>query len=139
MITLDIFCDWFTGSWNNRSQAYSNPRGQAYVLARHDRISETEFQCVYHYHREKTPYRDFTLSIHAIDNDIILRDRHIKLVYSLYGGAYTCRFDETFDGKRYVFDAVLGDGFYRLNDQCFEKGKLIRGLPTGEFYDFRKI
>ena len=139
MITLDIFYDWFTGRWNNVNQAHSNPKGQAYVLARHERVSDREFQCVYNYHRDKTPYRDFTLTVDALDNDIILKDKQIKLVYSLYGGAYTCDFDQVLNKKRYVFQAVLGDGFYRLNDQCFEDGRLIRGLPTGEYYDFRKI
>ena len=89
MITLDIFCDWFTGNWNNRKQAYSNPKGQAYVMARHEKISDREIQCVYNYHRDKTPYRDFTLSVNAIDSDIILKDKNIELVYSLYGGVYT--------------------------------------------------
>ena len=139
MIALDIFCDWFTGRWNNRAQAHSNPRGQAYVMARHDRISDTEFRCVYHYHRDKTPYRDFTLSINGHDSDIILTDKETKLVYSLYNGVYTCHFDEVIKGKRYVFDSVLTNTFYRLNDQCFEGTRLVRGLETGEFYEFKKV
>lgn len=141
-MVFDIFCDWFQGHWNNRTQAYNNPRGQAYVVAVHNRIAHDQFKCIYTRHRERMPYRDIELDVKNNNGEIVLSSVgkvRSELRFNLEGGTFVCNSKNIIDGKTYITQGYLNKEHYHMNDQCFdEKGKLIRGLENGEFYEFLK-
>lgn len=139
MLLLDIFCDWFEGSWSNRNQAYSNPKAAAYVIAKHTRTYENQFHCEYYYHKNKKPYREMYLDLHWHDSDIVLRNGPATMTFQVVHGSFICDTSHVIADKKYNFRAALTQSKYLLNDQCYDnKGSLIRGLPDKEWYEFSK-
>ena len=105
---MELFCEWFTGSFNNRDQVYADPRSARYVMARHERTAENEFYCSYYYQRAKFPYREMEFKMNYLDGDIHLVDHTgKKLVFSKDGSCFISSTQHRHNGKLYIFDCCL--------------------------------
>lgn len=139
---MELFCDWFVGSFNNRSQAYGDPRSARYVIVQHEKTGVNEFYCAYTYHRSKTPYRELLLRASYENGDIHLTDLNSRatMVFKHEGSTFNCSVEHRKDDKLYIYEAILGEGYYYVNDQCYDKdGNLVRGLPNENWFEFKKI
>ena len=137
---MELFCDWFEGSFHNREQTYADPRSARYVMARHERSAENEFYCSYYYNRAKFPYREMLFKINSLDGDVHLTDSHgKKLIFVKDGSSFIANVDYRHNGKLYVFDAVLGKNRYRVNDRCYDGEDLVRGLESESWFEFKKV
>ncbi len=134
----DTFLDWFSGSWNNERQAYSNPRGQAYVHVNHERINYNEFQCTYRYHKKKSPYRDFQIKVLHNDGIITVINPEAEINFKLQTGNYVSSTRKQVNHTLYVSEAYLGSNHYHVIDQGFDimTGQQLWGLEPGCMYEF---
>ena len=137
---MELFCDWFCGSFNNRMQTFTHPKEARYVMARHDQIFENQIECSYYYHRNKTPYRQMLFDVKYQNGSVHLTDSTGKeLVFKHRASSFIAETEHRIDNKIYVFSAVLTDGLYRVNDQCYDlDGDLVRGLPDKSWFEFKK-
>jgi len=137
---MDLFCEWFVGSFNNRQQTYDDPRSARYVMARHERTAENELYCSYYYNRSKFPYREMQFKMNYLDGDIHLTDLSgKKLIFVKDGSSFISNTEYRHNDKLYVFEAVLGKNRYRVNDRCYSEGELVRGLDSESWFEFKKV
>lgn len=139
---MELFCDWFEGQFNNRKQTLNKPREAQYVIARHERTAPCEFYCSYSYQKSRFPYRELDFLVQYSDGEVFLTDRitraHLKFKHE--GSTFTCYTEHRTEEKLYIYQAVLGENFYEVNDRCYDKsGTLIRGLPEDTFFEFKKV
>lgn len=136
-MVYDLFNDWFSGFWNNQKQAYSNPRGQAYVSVIHE-LNGDEYTCSYRYRRQVVPYRYFEAKVQNFDGTIILKNPVHDIIFNLLGGAFVSKSTFSHNGIKYVNEAYLGPRHYHAKDQGFDlkSGKQVWGLDGDRFYEF---
>ena len=139
---MELFCDWFIGNFHNREQIYDDPKSAQYIMARHEREGENEIYCAYTYHRSKYPYRELLFNVQYENGEIHLTDKltraHLRFKHE--GSTFKASVEHRSGDKLYIYKAVLGEGFYRVNDQCYNlEGDLIRGLPDDEWFRFKKV
>jgi len=134
---LEIFNEWFSGCWNNQKQAYSNPRGQAYVHVIHE-LRGDEFECSYRYRRQRLPYRYFSAKVINNDGHIILKNPTHDIIFRRECAGFVSKERFTKDGILYINEAYLGENHYHVKDQGFkiETGEQLWGLPDDQFYEF---
>ena len=139
---MELFCDWFEGQFNNRKQTYNNPREAQFVTARHERVSKYEFYCSYSYQKSRFPYRELDFAVQYHDGEIFLTDKITRshLVFKHEGSTFTSYTEHRTDDRLYIYQAILGENFYEVNDRCYDSnGNLLRGLPDNSFFQFKKI
>lgn len=136
---LETFVEWFNGCWNNQIQAYSNPRGQAFVHVIHE-FDVDRFYCSYRYKRQPKPYRYFDARILNGDGHIVLKNPLHDIIFHLEHGAFVSKTEFQKDGVLYINEAYLGSRHYHVKDQGFDlkSGKQLWGLEDGMFYEFCK-
>ena len=134
---LEIFNDWFSGCWNNQKQAYSNPRGQAYVSVIHE-LYDDQYECSYRYRRQKLPYRYFEAKVINNDGEIILKNPTHDIVFRRQCAGFVSNERFVKGDILYINEAYLGENHYHVKDQGFntKTGKQLWGLPDGQFYEF---
>ena len=139
---MELFCDWFEGQFNNRLQTLNNPREAQRIIARHERTSTHEFYCRYSLHNSKFPYRELLFNLKYGNGEVVLTD-HINgssLNFKHVGSRFVCHTERRIDDKLYIYHGILSEGFYRVNDQCYDsKNSLVRGLPDETFFELKKV
>lgn len=138
---MDLFFDWFCGSFNNRMQTFEYPKESRYVLARHERLYENLIECSYYYHRNKTPYRKVLFNVNYENGSVYLTDDTGKqVIFNHNASSFVSQTEHRVNNKVYVYNAVLTDGLYRVNDQCYDaSGDIVRGLPDKSWFEFVKV
>lgn len=137
-LMLDTFCTWFTGAWQNKRQAYGNPRGQAFVHVVHSRVSEYEFRCTYTYHKKKSPYRDFQVKVLHNDGIIVVKNPVTDINFKLQSGIFVTDSRVQVGHTLHISEAYLGPNHYHVVDQGFDvnNGSQLWGLEPGCMYEF---
>lgn len=138
---MELFCEWFEGQFNNRQQALNNPREAQNIIARHERTSNFEFYCSYSVMNSKFPYRELLFNMRYGEGVVYLTDNisGASLNFKHKGSTFVCHSEHRTKDKLYIYDGVLGEGFYKVNDQCYDSDKtLLRGLPNDTFFDLKK-
>lgn len=138
---MELFSDWFEGRFNNRQQALNNPREAQSIIARHERTDQYQFYCSYSIMGSKFPYRELEFDMKYGEGVVFLTD-HISgasLNFKHKGSTFLCHSEHRVKDKLYIYTGVLGEGFYKVNDQCYDSSKsLVRGLPNESFFDLKK-
>ena len=55
---LDLFCQWFEGTFDNWTQAASNPTKWAHIIVTHEKVDERKFLTKSRYNYTDKPYRE---------------------------------------------------------------------------------
>ena len=139
---MELFCDWFEGQFNNRLQTLNNPREAERITARHERTSTYEFYCSYSIHNSKFPYREVLFTTNYFEGEVFLTDNvtGTSLNFKHIGSRFVCHTERRLNNKLYIYHGILGEGFYKVNDQCYDsKHSLVRGLPDETFFELKKV
>ena len=138
---METFYDWFEGEWNNRQQAYSNPRSAAFVHATHKRVSYNQFRCTYRYERQKMPYRDMLVTVEHRDGTIVVINPTMDIEFNLESGCYVAGAKKTIAGIEYICSAYLGPDHYFVVDRAInlETGAILWGLDEGDCFEFLRV
>ena len=84
---IDLFCDWFEGTWENKVQAFSYPAKYAMVRLKHEKVPGTDSmfygEQAYNYSIQ-APYRQFV--IEAIQDGDVVRVKNYDFAKESFVG-----------------------------------------------------
>ena len=142
---LEVFLDWFTGSWNNREQAQSNPTLCNFIQVQHLPLSDNFVRCLYTYNKEKVPYRDVIVEVLQKDHLIYVKNPIMDLHFRLQNGVFVTHESHPIHNngrdELLVTKAVLGKDHYFVNDSGYDPntGKHLWGLSEDNYFFFKRI
>ncbi len=138
---LDLFCQWFEGTFDNWTQAASNPTKWAHIIVTHEKVDERKFLTKSRYNYTDKPYREQEVEVTEplILNDntgiLIVKNPACDMIFSfMKDGFYfegASEDDCTYKGKKLISRAKLYADAYHTWDKGY--------WPSSEgFFTFKK-
>ena len=95
---IDLFCDWFEGTWENKVQAFSQPSKFAMVRLIHTKVPGTDYmyygEQAYNFSLSR-PYRQFIVEAFEENGRIILKNYDFdKVKYQCLANLDQIKYDE---------------------------------------------
>jgi len=138
---LDLFCQWFEGTFDNWHQASSNPTKWAHIIVTHEKVDDRKFLTKSRYNYTDKPYREMEVEVTQplVLNDnvgiLIVKNPACDMIFSFvpddmafYGASMP---DCTYKGKKLESQAKLFATEYHSWDKGYWEG-------SEGFFTFKK-
>lgn len=153
---IELFCDYFEGTFNNKMQAMSYPTKFAMIELVHEKIDTNKFKCIQRYFVDKRAYRNAVIEVFEQGDKLLVKnykedgltymdgcDIIFEKIGNEFRGKNLCKncFVTWSDKQTYLqTSSVLGSGYYNVVDRgfCVDSHKHIWGSFNGPF-NFKKI
>ena len=110
---LDLFCQWFEGTFDNWAQASSNPTKWAHIIVTHEKVDERKFLTKSRYNYTDKPYREQEVEIISPSHDLVIVQNP------------ACDMLFTFDKDNYMFRGQSSPGCTWKDKPLTSKAKLM--------------
>ena len=71
---IDIFCDYFEGTFDNRMQAMSYPTKFAMIELVHEKLDNNRFRCTQRYYIDKIAYRKSIIEVIEQESNLLVKN-----------------------------------------------------------------
>ena len=149
---IDIFCEYFEGTFENKMQAMSYPIKFAMIELIHEKLDDNKFRCIQRYYVDKQEYRRAVIEVIAQDTTILVKnykedggltylpgcDILFESIGDEFHGKNVCKecFVTWAGNQTYLqTESILGNGYYHVIDKGYDinTDEHIWGSFNGQF------